>query len=220
MIWSARHTLAQVLTKGELMDYHNFSAVLATVSSILNSHPLSIRTTPDGDYLAISPKDLLLGRGGRTAKNLDKEVAVVMGMEDNDNLAQLQETQARVVDEWRQKWLAQAFCDMVPRAKWKTTQRNVEIGDITLLRYDSKYGLDSWRLVRVTRIKTKEDGLVRTVEVKMRPCHVADAGKPYRVKQPMSIEVGVQRLAVLLPLEEQLPGPPDAANPASMTMLN
>ena len=80
------------------MDYHQFAAVLSTVAAILNSRPLSIRTTPDDDYLAISPRDVLLGRGGKMARNLDMEVELVMCLNDDENVSRMAEAQGRVVD--------------------------------------------------------------------------------------------------------------------------
>ena len=48
LIRSARHTLSHELERGATLDFHQFSATLSLVSSILNSRPLSVRTTPDG----------------------------------------------------------------------------------------------------------------------------------------------------------------------------
>ena len=80
LIRAARHTLSHELERGALLDFHQFSATLSLVSSILNSRPLSVRTTPDGDFIAISPKDVLLGRAGRSQQRLEK------GLEDSEVL--------------------------------------------------------------------------------------------------------------------------------------
>ena len=50
VIRSARHTLAHKLTLGETLDFHQFSAVLAVVAAVLNSRPLSLKVTPEGEY--------------------------------------------------------------------------------------------------------------------------------------------------------------------------
>ena len=39
--------------------------------------------------------------------------------------------------------------------------------------------------------------------MQFRPRHVRDLGKKYRSKQPLEMEIGVQRFAVMLPVEEQ-----------------
>ena len=68
LIRSARHTLAHELTRGATLDFHQFSSTLSVVASILNTRPLSVRTTPDGDYIAIAPRDVLLGPSGEVSE--------------------------------------------------------------------------------------------------------------------------------------------------------
>ena len=203
LIRSARHTLSHELERGALLDFHQFSATLSLVSSILNSRPLSVRTTPDGDFMAISPRDVLLGRSNRSQQSLEKGLEDLQGFEDDQNLSRVEDSQARIIAEWRRKWLAQVFPDLVPRTKWKQAERNLQVGDIGLIKYEKSLGSDSWRLARVARADPDEDGLVRTINVCFRPRHVRDQGKKYRAKQPLGMDIGVQRFAVMLPVEEQ-----------------
>ena len=78
------------------------------------------------------------------------------------------------------------------------------MGDLGHVRYESKVGHDSWRLAKVVVAKPDSDGKVRTVEVEFRPRHVRDIPKPYITKPPVRMTIGVQRFAVLLPMEEQI----------------
>ena len=186
-----------------LLDFHQFSATLSLVSSILNSRPLSVRTTPDGDFLAVSPKDVLLGRASRSQQSLEKGLEELQGFEDDQNLARVEDAQAKIISEWRRKWIAQVFPDLVPRSKWKQAERNLRVGDIGILKYEKSLGSDSWRLARIAKAAPDLDGLVRTITVQFRPRHVRDRGKKYRTKQPLEMDIGVQRFAVMLPVEEQ-----------------
>ena len=174
LIRAARHTLSHELERGALLDFHQFSATLSLVSSILNSRPLSVRTTPDGDFLAVSPRDVLLGRASRSQQSLEKGLEELQGFEDDQNLAKVEDAQARIISEWRRKWIAQVFPDLVPRTKWKQAERNLRVGDIGILRYEKSLGSDSWRLARIARAAPDQDGLVRTITVQFRPCHVRD----------------------------------------------
>ena len=203
LIRSARHTLSHELERGALLDFHQFGATLSLVSSILNSRPLSVRTTPDGDFMAISPRDVLLGRAHRSQQSLEKGLEELQNFEDDQNLSRMEDSQAQIIAEWRRKWLAQVFPDLVPRTKWKQTERNLQVGDIGLIKYDKALGSDSWRLARIARAVPDEDGLVRTINVAFRPRHVKDRGKKYRTKAPLDMDIGVQRFAVMLPVEEQ-----------------
>ena len=58
-------------------------------------------------------------------------------------------------------------------------------------------------VARVERVKSGEDGVVRTITVCFRPRHVSDKGQTYKSKPEEEMEIGVQRFAVLLPVEEQ-----------------
>ena len=59
VIRSARHTLAHELRKGVLMDFHQFGALLRVVSAIINSQPLSVRRSQEGEFHVIAPRDVL-----------------------------------------------------------------------------------------------------------------------------------------------------------------
>ena len=203
VIRAARHTLHHVLTRGMLVDFHAFSSILSTTAAILNSRPLTVRTTPDGDFLAISPRDILLGRAARSARQLDGLVDSLGLRGEEETVREVQDEQAKIVDMWRHKWLSQAFVDMVPRSKWKTTSRNLRVGDIGHVRYENKFGPEAWRIARVAKVQNSQDGLVRTIEVAFRPRHTSDRSKPYQSKPEVHLEIGVQRFAVLLPVEEQ-----------------
>ena len=124
-------------------------------------------------------------------------------LEDDENLDKVEDKQARIVSEWRKKWIVQVFPDLVPRSKWKQEVRNLQVGDIGLLKYEQKLGPDSWRLARISRADSDDDGRVRTVRVEFRPRHVRDRLKPYKTKTPLFMDIGVQRFAVMLPQEEQ-----------------
>ena len=113
------------------------------------------------------------------------------------------DNQARIVSEWRKKWLAQVFPDLVPRTKWKQVHRSVRVNDIGLLKYEQKLGPNAWRLVRVVEARPGSDGLVRTITVEFRPRRAADKGANYKSKAPQRMEIGVQRFAVMLAVEEQ-----------------
>ena len=80
----------------------------------------------------------------------------------------------------------------------------MQAGDIALLWYTTKYTAPSYRLCRVVGVKVGEDGLVRSCDVALKPRRKGeDQGKKYQHKTLATITVGVQRIAVILPVEEQ-----------------
>ena len=95
----------------------------------------------------------------------------------------------------------------MPRTKWKSSSRNVQVGDIALPRYTTKYTAPSYSLCRVVRVKVGEDGQFRSCDVALRPRRKGeDQGKKYQHKTLAMNTVGVQRIAVIRPVEEQEEG--------------
>ena len=68
-IQSARRTLEHIVPCHRLLDFNEFESTLYQVADTLNSRPITVRASPDGEYFSISPNDILLGRAGRTEKN-------------------------------------------------------------------------------------------------------------------------------------------------------
>merc|ERR1711867_185759 len=56
-----KRTLVRQVNSGELLDFVQLEVLLHKAASILNSRPLSARSFTDTDFMAITPRDLLLG---------------------------------------------------------------------------------------------------------------------------------------------------------------
>ena len=87
VVRAARHTLHHELKRGVLMDIHDFGATLATVASIINSRPLTIHTSSEGEYYAISPRDILLGRANKSVDRATEALEFVLDQDDDEVLA-------------------------------------------------------------------------------------------------------------------------------------
>ena len=220
VIRAARHTLAHELKLGETLDYHQFSAVLAVVAAVLNSRPLSLQVTPEGEYHALSPRDILFGRAGRALDAVSRDLEFTMDLDQDVALRAMCEAQAKIVRAWKQRWKEAVFPEMVARPKWKVQYRNVQPGDIGHVRYPRKVGDHEWRLAMVEVAAPDEDGVVRTITVAFRPRHKADNGKPYATKNATRMTIGVQRFAVLMTLDEMRGPPSQGEVSASEKTLN
>ena len=99
--------------------------------------------------------------------------------------------------------MAQAFPDMVARPKWKQSERNLQVGDIGHVKYDNDKSTPMWRMARIQEVKVDNGGRARTITVAFRTRNVTDKGKDYLSKTPKTLEIGVQRFAVLLAKEER-----------------
>ena len=103
----------------------------------------------------------------------------------------------------------QVWESLVPMDKWRTVHRNVQAGDIVLVRYTSKVTKPEFRLGQVSKVFPDQHRVVRDVEVITR----SRRGKmedllEYKPRKFDEQKLPVQRLAVMLPLEEQDGLPP------------
>ena len=213
MIRSARHTLAHELRLGDTVDFHQFGAILAVVAAVLNSRPLSLQVTPEGEYHALAPRDILFGRAGRSVDSTAKDVAFTQDQDQDVVLRNMCEAQAKIVRAWKKKWKEAVFPDMVARPKWRVQYRNVQQGDIGHVRYERKVGDHEWRLAMVEEAVPDDDNVVRTITVAFRPRHKKDTGKPYVAKNANRMTIGVQRFAVLMTTDEMSSSQGDAGEP-------
>ena len=105
------------------------------------------------------------------------------------------------------RWSQDGFPLMCPVKKWTQTERNLEVGDIALLKYDKQYGKDKFRLCRVARVFPDAHDRVRTVMVELRDRRkAAREGRGVNRAGLVEMEVAVQRLVVLLPSSEAWAG--------------
>jgi hypothetical protein len=195
----ARHTLLQLLQKNQTLDFHELEALLARAAFLINSRPLSVRLTGVDEYYSITANDLLLGRAVRSPADLER-----LGLGEEQDLEAMVGQQEETARAWWVTWMSKCFPDLVPRTKWKTKHRNLREKDICHIKYASKHTAPAYRLCRVSKVFPDHEGVVRTVEVEMRPRRQGKTGAAkYTHKNPVQMKVGVQRLAVVLPREEQ-----------------
>ena len=91
----------------------------------------------------------------------------------------------------------------MPYQKYKDAKRheNLRPGDVCLLKYEGKIQ-GKYRYCRVVSVHPDEHGVVRTVEVSLRPRNRGEKSLPYRSKPVEVMTVGVQRLVLIVPNEE------------------
>ena len=101
--------------------------------------------------------------------------------------------------------MAQNFSSLVPRQKWQVERRNMRKGDVVLISYFGKCRPATYRLGVVVSVVVDEDKLVRTVKVEyslLSDLSVADR-LAYKGVTKKRITVAVQRLCLILPVEER-----------------
>ena len=101
--------------------------------------------------------------------------------------------QQEIIDDWWKVWYQRVLPTLVYNYKWLQRHRNVQPGDVCLIKYKNEIKA-KYRLGRVKSVKKSEDGLVRTVTL----IYKNPNEKVFReVVRP------IQGIAVIVPIEEQ-----------------
>ena len=110
----------------------------------------------------------------------------------------------------RALWFDQVCESLVPIKKWRQTTRNVQMGDIALLRYVSKCSPPTFRYRKIHAVFPDANDVVRDVTVGTRPRRGRQKSdvRTYQLRSLDEQRVPVQRLSMLLPIEEQAELPP------------
>jgi hypothetical protein len=203
VIGMAKRTMHKLLTGHQFTgDFHQFEALLARVAWLLNSRPVATKSQTDSDLYLISPNDIILGRAARPRGDA---LSPADFDEPGASLASLTHME-RVARAWHAAFIKQAWPAMMARGKWKDVKPNVAPGDFGYILYTSKFGKPTWRPCRVLRTHPDSRGIVRTVTIGMKNNAAGEAVPGRYVPKPLvEMEIGVQRLAVTLPVSEQAP---------------
>lgn len=92
---------------------------------------------------------------------------------------------------WRKEYLA----GIMLRQKWHTPRRNIQIGDIVLLKEEDAHRND-WKLARVIDTHKNDNGLVRHAVIQTGQKQLGKKGE--RLTQPSILQRPVQKLVVLV----------------------
>ena len=137
------------------MELHT---VLQEVANLVNERPIGrIPSDPnDGSY--ICPNDLLLGRASshipqgpfKETKNPRRRVEFVQ----------------QIVNSFWKRWSRDYFPMLIPRRKWRSEQRNLQVDDIVMVATEINSIRGKWPIGRVLNVYPGPDGKVRNVKVR------------------------------------------------------
>ena len=171
-----------------------FSTVCSQVSNMLNERPLAKSTSSDSEINVLTPNSLLLGRpvaaappGKFGSPSLRKRFADIDG----------------ILDDFWKRWVQSYAPTMVKQNKWsKEAKRDLKVGDVVSVA-DSNMLRGRYFVATVVEVKPGADGLVRHVGLVYKRFRVGSALRDCSGCPPAKIHRSVQRLALLLPVEEQ-----------------
>ena len=193
MVGLVKETLLHQLKGNESLDYAQLDTLFAVVARIVNDRPLGVQLLDEMDFLPVTCNDLILRRSPGEA----------MGRRQEESIMERLYAQEHLIRAWWEEWYLRVFPSLVPYQKWKVSRRNVQEGDVVLIIYPGKISKGDYRLARVIAAAKDENDHVRTVTVALRPRNMAEKSLPYKIKQLTRMTLAVQRLVVILPVEEQ-----------------
>ena len=194
---SVKRSLTHVIGANGL-TFSGIQLVFYEVADILNSQPIRVIFGSDlTQPAAITPNHLLLDRS--TSK-------VVIGEFNSDRIPnKLLQFLQSIVNDWWKAWYQQVLPSLVPNYKWLQRHRNVQPGDVCLIRYKNELKA-TYRLGRVKSVKKGVDGAVRTVTL----IYKNPTEKTFR-----EVDRSVHGIAVIVPIEEQSQVVVSGLNPAA-----
>ena len=193
----AKRQLHKSLSSGLSLNLHQFSGALARIANLLNNRPLAVRDSTEQQFHTITANDLLHGRGAHARP---EESEGLLEQEDKMAGAKLQ-AQERLVRQYWFSFQRQVIPELAVRKTWDKKFRNVKEGDICNVTYKGKFNAPGFRICIIRRLYPDAHGVVRTVEVELRPRRAKEAALPYVYKSSL-MTVAVQRLTVLWPHDE------------------
>ena len=169
---------------------------LFEIADLCNERPIGLNRTPeaDGNFKVLTPNCLLMGRSVNVAPDASNLPDL---MKKGDRYLLIQQ----VTKDFWDRWTSEVTPMKVIRQKWHQSQRNLTPGDIVVV-HDTGLIKGKYKLAIVSQIKTSSDGLVRSCQVQYRIPNVKDAGTEYSGGKLITISRSVQRLTLILPVEE------------------
>ena len=193
-----KRCLKLALAPGEIFNYSELTTLLAKISHSVNSRPLGVSNVSadslQEDFLTpITPNHLLIGRS-------DQEVPPLDYSEESKTTSRLAYVSC-LYRSWWSSWIQQVLPTLVPIRKWKKRRENLSVGDIVMLYYEGNLK-DDYRLAKVLDVYPDERGLVRTVKIGYRKRNKKEKVDVYKPKPLVEEKIAVQRLSLLVPVNE------------------
>ena len=162
-------------------------------ADLLNERPLGIMPSLDSSISVITPNSLLLGRSSSRNPGC---------YEEKPSLRSCVTTVQKIVSQFWTHWTNLYAPTLIRQSKWLYEHRDIQVGDVVLVA-DPSVRWGEYRLARVSAILPSSDGRVRKVKVTYKKYKVGEKVHQYSGATDTAVERSVQRLALLVPIQDQ-----------------
>jgi len=170
---------------------------LFEVANLCNERPIGVNKSPlaDGTYKVLTPNCLLIGRSVNSVPD-DSDMTANMKKADRYLLIQ------QVTHDFWDRWSSEVTPMYLVRQRWHDIGRDLSVGDVVLV-HDASAIKGDYKLAVVDSVNVSKDGKVRSCKVSYSIPNSKDSVKEYSGVRRIQISRSVQRLTLLLPVEDQ-----------------
>ena len=159
MVKLIKTALRGILKARKNVTLEEFRTVLIEAEAVVNSRPLTMQSTGSlEDPLPLTPFHLIAGRSMQTIPDF-------YGKDGPDPLVAQWNSRTKMMREFWDRWFKEYCLSLHPRAKWTTPGREPKVGEVVLVRGESKNRYH-WPLARIIDVDKGIDGLTRTVTLR------------------------------------------------------
>ena len=145
------------LVTSDRLAFAEWETVFAQISGLINSRPLTAKSSSPLDHPPLTPNHFLIGRGDLPCPEVPCE-------EFKGDSRKRREVCNAMVDGFWRRWL-DCIHKLSPRPKWHRSAENLEEHDVVLIIGEDK-ARGSWKMAEVVQLYPGKDDLVRVVDVK------------------------------------------------------
>lgn len=171
-IRTIRSVLSALLEKSaSSLDGESFHTLICETEAIVNSRPLTVDNLSDPESPSpLTPNHIL------TMKT--KPVLPPPGVFQREDLYSRKRWRRvqHLSSEFWARWKKEFLHSLQERSKWTRPRRNMQVGDVVIVKDDNK-ARNRWSLARVETYPKKADGLVRSVKVAIGDPKLSSTGK-------------------------------------------
>lgn len=172
--------------------------VFTAIANLLNDRPIGKHPKSPEDARFLCPNDLLLGRA---LDSVPQSTWPELTGKRGDYAKQVVFTE-RLVSEWFARWQKLYFDTLVPQRKWHVDCRQVQVGDLVLVR-DLNLVRGEWKRGEVIKIFPSADGKVRTVALRYKIFRRSQRPDEYIGDRDRVENRNVRNLVVIIPVENR-----------------
>ena len=192
LVKSAKRAI-DLSVRGHCMSVSEILTVFSQRADLLNERTLGVMPGTDSEISILTLNCLLLGRS--KSKNPGGYAA-------NSSLRARITLIERITDQFWKHWTSLYAPTLIKQSKWLQVRRNLKVGDVVVMA-DLNVLKGEYRLSRVTQVFPSADGMVRRARVLYKRYKVGEKLREYRGASDVEVEHSVQKLGLLVPVEDQ-----------------